>query len=108
MIRHIVRTVLVLLLTACSGTPVHLGDSGTRPPPTGASREITASACGFQLLAVIPIGTNDRQAKAYAELVEHANGDYITDVKVTERWTYAYVGTVYCTDLTARAIRKES
>jgi hypothetical protein len=40
---------------------------------------------------------------ANEELIEKAHGDYISDVKVTESWKYAFVGTVYCTELSAMA-----
>jgi hypothetical protein len=95
---------LSLLTAGCSGVPVDLGARAGQPVPTGPSREIEANACGFQLLTIIPISINSRLQRAYAELQERANGDYITDVKVKESWNYAFVGTTYCTELHAKAI----
>ena len=50
---------------------------------------------------------NDRHEQAYNALKGQANGDYITDIKITESWTYALVGTIYTTKLTATAYPKK-
>jgi hypothetical protein len=105
---HIRLTSIVAaaLLTGCAGTPVQLGTRSSVPMPTnGVERSISAEACGFQLLLLIPINTNDRMASAYRSLVAQAGNDYITDVQIQERWGYRFVGTSYCTALTAKAIR---
>jgi len=67
------------------------------------SREITASACGFQLVQLLPLGTADRQERAYRELVEKAKGDYVGDIEMTEDWYYGVIGSVYCTAYKAKA-----
>ncbi len=100
--------VTATLLAACAGTPISLGSRVTGPIPTGAERTITAEACGFQLLLFIPIGINDRAQRAYRDLEVEADGDFITNVQVQERWTYAFVGTRYCTGLRAKAVRQKS
>jgi hypothetical protein len=100
--------IAALLMGACAGTPVSLGNRVSGPIPTGQERVITAEACGFQLLLFIPIAVNGRMESAYKSLQEQAAGDFITDVQVQERWTYAFVGTVYCTGLRAKAIRAQS
>jgi hypothetical protein len=92
------------LMGACAGTPVSLGTRVSGPIPTGQERIITADSCGFQLLLFIPIAVNGRMESAYSSLQEQAAGDFITDVQVQERWTYAFVGTIYCTDLRAKAV----
>lgn len=94
-----------VLLTACAGKPVQLGNRVTGPVPLGESRLITGEACGFQLFLFIPIAINSRLESAYTQLEAKAAGDYITDVEVQESWTYGYLGTLYCTELRARAIR---
>ena len=53
------------------------------------------------MLLLIPININDRQERAYTLLKAQANGGFITDVKIKESWTYAFVGTVYKTTITA-------
>jgi hypothetical protein len=35
-----------------------------------------------------------------------AGGDFISDVKVQESWTYGFIGTLYCTRLEAMAYPK--
>jgi hypothetical protein len=66
-------------------------------------RRIRAQAAGFQLLLVIPINVNSRQARAWEQLKQYAGNDYISDVTITERWTYGYVGTAYTTIIEAMA-----
>lgn len=92
-------------IAGCAGTPVALGNRSSDAKPVGSERTLTSKACGFQLLLVIPIGVNDRLDRAYQQLQGQAGGDYVTDVKIQESWTYAFVGTNYCTTLQARAIR---
>lgn len=92
------------LLTACAGSPVSLG-TRVADVPVGESRTITAEACGMQLLLFIPIGVNSRLERAYSSLQSQAGDAVITDVKVKERWIYRFVGTSYCTELQASAIR---
>jgi len=101
--------VAVLFVTGCSGVPISVGSLNQ---PDGLDntnidltrgRSISASAGGFQLLLFIPININDRQARAYQMLRGQAGGDYITDVKIKESWTYGLVGTVYTTTIEAMA-----
>ncbi|MDD3762755.1 MAG: hypothetical protein PHP86_05660 [Nevskiales bacterium] len=104
--RTIVVAAIVMLTSACAGTPVSMGTSSSRTPPVaGTERLITAEACGFQLLLLIPVNVNDRLERAYIELQEKAAGDYIADVRMQERWVWAFIGTRYCTRLQAKAIR---
>jgi len=105
--RHLAIAAAVALITGCAGTPVSLGTRVSGPVPTGPERSITAEACGFQLLLFIPISINGRMERAYRQIEAQAAGDFITDVKVQEQWTYGLVGTLYCTTLQARAIRSK-
>lgn len=101
-IRKIFAVSLVALCTACAGTPVSMGSRGS--VPAGSVRTLTADACGFQLLLLIPIAINGRAERAYRRLEREAGGDFITDVQVQERWTWGFVGTSYCTSISAKAI----
>ncbi|HEY3699896.1 MAG TPA: hypothetical protein VGK97_11225 [Spongiibacteraceae bacterium] len=107
--KHLKRSLLIsmmAILTACSGVPAQLGSTAVEAPKNvdfSKGRPITTSACGFQLLLFIPIAINGRMQNANEELIDKAHGDYISDVKVTESWKYAFVGTVYCTELSAMA-----
>jgi hypothetical protein len=105
---QLVSIVAATLLAACAGTPVSLGTRVAGPIPAGIERTITAEACGFQLLLFIPIQINNRAQRAYQVLEAQAGGDFITDVQVEESWTYAFVGTSYCTGLRAKAVRPKS
>ena len=96
-------------IVGCSGTPVYI----ETPNPVAyegskdKGREISASASGFQLLLFIPIDINERHEQAYQMLKAQAGNGYITDVKVKESWTYALVGTVYKTTMSATLYPKE-
>ncbi len=98
----------------CSGAPTKLGlgtvDKGVdiKNCDLGRGRTITAEASGFQLLLVIPIGINDRQQRAFQLLRAEAGADYISDIKIQESWTYAFIGTVYRTTMTATAYPRKS
>ena len=102
-------TVFAVYLTGCSGKPVTFNsvDPKLYANNKGEGRTISGEASGFQLLLFIPISVNDRHQQAYDVLKGQANGDYITDIKVTESWTYAFVGTVYTTKMTATAYPKK-
>ena len=100
--KRLVMATLAASLVACEGVPVRMGSEG--PPPAGNARELTARACGYQLLFLIPIAINGRQYNAYRKIVAQAGRDYITDVRVTEEWYWGFAGTVYCTNIDAKAI----
>lgn len=94
------RITLVALVTACvacTGPRIKIA-----PEPAGEYRTTTTgrgSACGFNLFGVIPIAVNGRAQRAYDEALHTTGGVGLVDVKVTERWYYAVVGNIYCTDI---------
>jgi|WetSurMetagenome_2_1015567.scaffolds.fasta_scaffold1308323_1 hypothetical protein len=94
---------LAICLAACTSPLLRI--SGEAPPDIDRSqgRPISASACGFQLIQLIPISTNGRQVAAYEALKSQAEGAFIGDVVVTEKWYYAVIGSVYCTQYDAKA-----
>ncbi len=104
----ILLLVFAIYLTGCSGKPVTFNsiDPKIYSDKKSEGRIISGEASGLQLLLFIPIGVNDRHQNAYNALKAQANGDIITDIKVTESWTYAFVGTVYTTKFTATAYPK--
>jgi hypothetical protein len=98
---------LCLFLPGCTGTPVTFRSSADQNYDASKGRMVTAGSCGFQLLLFIPINVNDRQKQAYEELLVQAGSDhYVTNIKVQEKWYYAFVGTVYCTEMEATAYPK--
>ncbi len=93
-----------LLLTACSGTPMNTTQQvDTANIDFSRGRKVSASASGFQLLLFIPISINSRHERAYRSMLSQANGDYVTDIKIDESWTYAFVGTIYKTTIEGMA-----
>lgn len=92
-----------LLISGCVGNPITFPDVGAERIDSTRGRPISAKACGFQLLLFIPININERATRAYESLRNQAGQDVIADVKVQERWFYAFVGTGYCTVLQATA-----
>ena len=102
--------VIGLLLVGCSGTPIKLANTnqylGQGDIDVSTERNIKGTGTGFQLLLFIPISINGRQERAYEELLAQAGGDYVTNVAINESWTWAFVGTVYKTTLTATAYRR--
>ena len=109
LLKFIFLTVFAVYFTGCSGKPVTFNsvDPKLYADKKGEGRTISGEASGFQLLLFIPISVNDRHEQAYNVLKGQANGDYITDIKVTESWTYAFVGTIYTTKMTATAYPKK-
>lgn len=95
-------------LAACSSPMVRM--SGEPPPDIDRTlgRPVSASACGFQLIQLVPISTNGRQQAAYEALKAQASGGFIGDVVVTEKWYYAIIGSVYCTQLDAKVYPKRA
>lgn len=106
-LRYLPVVMVFVLLFGCAGIPVQLGSRISGDVLTGPGRPISAEACGFQLLLLIPIALNNRMERAYRSLQEQAGGDFITDVQIKERWIWGLVGTGYCTDLTATAIPRK-
>ena len=96
------RRPTLLLLTSvvwagCTGPLTKIAPQ----PPAQYTTATTArgSGCGMNLFGLIPIAVNDRAQRAYDEALQTSGATSLTDVKVTERWYYAYVGDVFCTDI---------
>ena len=101
-IRLLAILVLIIFSAGCAGKAVQIGSIADQAYDTSKGREVVASASGFQLLLLIPIRTNGRQVRAYQALHNMAGDDHvITNVRVQESWTYAFVGTVYTTTMRA-------
>jgi hypothetical protein len=108
----LIIAVCVFTLSACSSTPVTMNEEVERADiDMTKGRMIRAQAAGFQLMLVIPIMVNSRQARAWEQLKQEGGNDYISGVTITERWTYGFVGTAYTTIIEAMAyprIRKDA
>lgn len=95
-----------LSLCGCAGSPVTLKSFPAKDIVQTGSRPISAEACGFQLLLLIPISINSRLERAFKELQEKAGNDSMANLSIEEYWRYAFVGTTYCTRLDAIAYPK--
>ena len=109
LLKFIFLTVFAVYFTGCSGKPVTFNsvDPKLYADKKAEARTISAEVSGFQLLWFIPIKINSRHVRAYEALKVQANGDYITDIKVEESWTYGFVGTSYTTKMTATVYPKK-
>lgn len=94
------------LLAACAGAPVKLDTAADTAgvDRNAPGREVTAEACGFQLLLLIPISVNSRHERAWQSLKAQAGGKPIVDIEVEESWGYGFVGTSYCTKLRGKVV----
>jgi len=93
------RIALLVLLTLCAACTGHMAKIAPEPPSRYATTTTgRGSACGVNLFGFIPIAVNSRAQRAYDAALRSARGTGLTDVTVTERWYWAYVATVFCTD----------
>lgn len=105
--KHYVSIAIItslLLLQGCAGTPVNMGvseDFNRSVYDMENPKKVSISASGFQLLLFIPISINSRHQRAYSAIEAQAGDGLISDVRVKESWTYAFVGTIYKTTIEA-------
>lgn len=110
----VVFLVLFVASAGCVGTPVTFKSQANVDYDATKGRPLSRSACGFQLWSFIPIKINSRLYRAYNEVLADAGPrSYVTDIQVGERWRWAYIGTIYCTEIHAtayplKAVRTES
>lgn len=101
---------LILILAACSSQPNAIGVKQSydrNQYDLSKPRTVSVTASGFQLFLLIPISTNSRFERAYSQIQRQAGDGLIGDVKVTESWSYAFVGTIYRTTLEATIYPKQ-
>ncbi len=99
------------LLASCQGVPINFsGATVTDRSQIEASKgqRVSAEASGFQLLLFFPININDRQRRAFDQLRQQAGDRLLTDIAVTESWTWAYVGTMHTTRIDATAYPRKT
>ena len=95
---------LALFASGCVSTSVVIdADDLSAADTSGKSEVVEGRGCGYQLFALIPLGTNGRQWRAYQELRTNARGKVLTDIQIEEYWRYAFVGNTYCTRMKAVA-----
>lgn len=95
--------ILISLLFSCVSTPVFIPESKIQTQ--GSNTMITIPAygreCGFLFFMFLPIGLNDRSAKAFSKVIAQAEGGALSEVTFQESWYWALLGTRYCTTVTA-------
>jgi len=91
----------LLLVCACAGTPAELGPAEPVELDLNDRVDYTATECGAQVLILLPAFTNDRLPRALAEIRERAQGRYIANVRLRERWLWLVFGELLCTDVIA-------
>ena len=93
---------------ACTGRPAYLGprEPGQYDPNDRVDYSITE--CGAQVLLFIPFFNNNKVERAMELIEARADGRYIANVRVRERWTYLVFGSVYCTDIVAATFGRPS
>lgn len=100
-------TLTCLILSGCNGEAIHFKHNekkfNRKNIDFSMGREVSATASGFQLLLFFPFNVNERQQIAYQSIKSQARRDYITNIRITESWTYAFIGTIYKTRIDATA-----
>ncbi len=96
-------SLLLALGAGCAGSKVHFENAPLDQLDLSRGRQVTGRASSMHLFQLIPIGVNDRQARAYAQLKEAAGSDYLTNIKVYDSWKFAFIGEKYGTIMTAMA-----
>ncbi len=104
MTRMLVILSALFAVAGCSGrlTPI------APAPPAGyvLGAPTKGSACGMLFLGVIPAGVNGRAERAYQTALKNGGGaDGLVDTTVRDRWYYAYIGAVLCTDIEGTTYR---
>jgi len=105
-IRSVPAIALVLAAAAafgCQSVPVTYEAPAAGTFDATAGKQVAIGGCGVQLFGVIPIRTNSRQKRAYDALQRNAPNSVLVDIRQQERWSYIFVGNLFCTSLSATA-----
>ncbi len=81
---------LMLVLAACTSTQVRFPSAAVGPNEK-ALGHTEGSSVGIMLFQFIPINQNTRFENAYAEAVQSAGGNRLTDIVISEQWFWAWV-----------------
>ena len=100
-LRLFIILICLTILSACAGPAVQFGPLKRVSCDENSPLDITATECGAQILLFLPFFNNNRYERAVKKIKKSANGRYIANVRVRERWLYLVFGTIYCTDVVA-------
>jgi hypothetical protein len=99
----LVSVVAVVVGMGCSSQAVRIGARPPDPYQTLGLR--SGSACGLLLVDAIPIGVNDRVARAYADALRDGQGTALLDPTIQNTWYWTPVGNLLCVDIRGDAVR---
>lgn len=99
------RFACLLLLAACSSGPVQIQTDPVGPNEIALGR-VSATASGFMLLSLIPLGQNSRFERAHAKACEQLGADRIASMQVRESWFYCGVGNLYVFTIEGVGVRR--
>jgi len=97
---------VALTATSCVGSLTTVAP--VPPASLDSYEEIQRPAQGWGcgvLLFGIPIGVNERAEEAYQRALESVGATALVDVRVTERWSWIFVGHKLCTRIDATGLR---
>ena len=98
-----------LMLAACFAAGCSSRMVNVAPLPPTEYSEIGPSsgeACGLLLFSMFPMSMNDRVERAYAQALQRVEGTSLTDTVLTDRWYFALLGPVVCTQVEGLALRR--
>ncbi len=94
---------LALVGAGCTGMRVEFENAPLERLDLTRGRKVMGKASSLSLFEVIPIGVNDRQFRAYENLMAAAGNDHVTDIRVIDTWAYVWIGLKYGTIMTGTA-----
>ncbi len=102
-LQSVLLVLVPCLLLGCAGQYVKVAPA-MKEPRTEVGPTM-GSACGFLLFDFIPLGVNDRTERAYDSALSRVQATALINTFVIDRWYYAVVGVVHCTDVHGIAVR---
>jgi hypothetical protein len=104
----IAKAVSVLLVSAvlgagCVGTAVQFADPPMDKLDLSRGTSVMGAASGLSLFECIPIGINQRHARAYDRMQRKVPYQHLTNITVQDSWKWAFIGYKYSTIMRATA-----
>jgi len=90
--------VIVFVFSGCVSSPTKL-TTLMHPDTYEELGYCKGSACSFNLLGVIPFGFGDLPERAFVNARSSKGADRLINPAISERWYFALLGTIYCTDV---------
>ncbi len=97
----------LLSLSACTGRLYSVPQPDFDPQKYEVVGEARETATGLNLFNFIPINLNNKIQRAVEEAIRSRSGDVITNLRVRERWFWAYVLNGYKIDIEGTVLREK-